>query len=200
MTSPRATVALRIRRESGMSLFPAMMFLLVLAVLGVGALSSTLMQEKMVSSTKDMNIAFQAAEAGLRDAESDVAKNITGGTVFSAACANGLCTPPSQWTPPSSADISTSINWSNSALTRTYGFYTGAPALPDVAAQPVYVIEQVSKSPASGVGTSVGTGCGAACASSAGAGTNYYRLTVLATGIYPGTRVILQSTYLLSSQ
>ena len=42
---------------------------LVLSVLGISALNSTLMQEKMVSNTKDLNIAFQAAEAGLRDAE-----------------------------------------------------------------------------------------------------------------------------------
>ena len=52
-----------------MSLFPALMFLLVLAVLGVSALNSTVMQEKMVSNTKDVNLAFQAAEAALRDAE-----------------------------------------------------------------------------------------------------------------------------------
>jgi len=182
-----------------MSLFPALMFLLVLAVIGVGALSSTLMQEKMVSSIKDTNIAFQAAEAGLRDAEMDVTKNISGATVFTAACANGLCTPPSQWTPPTSADISTAINWQNSALTRPYGLYTGAPALPDVAAQPRYVVERVSNIPSSGVGQSLGTGCGAPCAQNAGGGTYYYRLTVLATGVRPETRVILQSTYLVSN-
>jgi Tfp pilus assembly protein PilX len=32
------------RRQSGISLFPALMFLLVLAVLGISALNSTLMQ------------------------------------------------------------------------------------------------------------------------------------------------------------
>ena len=65
-----------------MSLFPALMFLLVLSVIGVSALNSTLMQEKMVSNTKDLNIAFQAAEAGLRDAEADVGKNIDAATAF----------------------------------------------------------------------------------------------------------------------
>ncbi len=199
MIMPRATVKSPIRRQSGMSLFPALMFLLVLAVIGIGALSSTLMQEKMVSSTKDTNIAFQAAEAGLRDAESDVTKNITGATVFTGACANGLCTPPADWTPPNSADISTAIDWTNAALTRAYGLNTGAPALPDVAAQPLYVIERVSNIPSSGAGQSLGTGCGAPCAQNAGSGTNYYRLTVLATGIRPETRVILQSTYIVSN-
>jgi len=93
-------------RQSGMSLFPALMFLLVLSVIGVAALNSTLMQEKMVSNTKDLNIAFQSAEAGLRDAEADVARNIDTGAVFTSTCVNGLCTPPSTWPSATSADIS----------------------------------------------------------------------------------------------
>jgi type IV pilus assembly protein PilX len=176
-------------REKGISLFPAMMFLLVLAVLGIGTLGSTMMQEKMVGSTKDANLAFQMAEAGLRDAETDILNNITSATVFSAACANGLCTPPSTWSPPTSTDISKSINWSNPGLIRTYGAYTGAPALPLVAAQPVYVIEQLSKL-AAGAGSS--TGLGIAPPPSAG---TVYRITVLATGARPETQVMLQSTY-----
>jgi Tfp pilus assembly protein PilX len=71
--------------------------------------------------------------------------------------------------------------------------------LPDVAAQPLYVVERVSNIPSSGAGQSLGTGCGAPCAQNAASGTNYYRLTVLATGIRPETRVILQSTYIVSN-
>ena len=41
------------RTQSGMSLFPALMFLLVLAVLGMSVLNSTLLQEKMAGNTKD---------------------------------------------------------------------------------------------------------------------------------------------------
>ena len=50
----RAQIARSSARQSGMSLFPALMFLLVLSVLGVSALNSTLMQEKMVANTKDV--------------------------------------------------------------------------------------------------------------------------------------------------
>jgi len=77
-------------RQAGMSLFPAMMFLLVLTVLGVSTMNSTLLQEKMTSNTKDSNVAFQAAEAGLRDAEADVTKNITSATTFTSTCTTGL--------------------------------------------------------------------------------------------------------------
>ena len=182
------------RRQAGMSLFPALMFLLVLAVLGVSALNSTLMQEKMVSNTKDANLAFQAAEAGLRDAEADVVINITGGTVFSSSCTRGLCTPPSTWTSPSSLDISKVIDWSNSALTRSYGAYTSSSALPDVAAQPQYVIERLSTLPV-GPGGSAGIGLPGLPLNGGAA----YRLTVLATGVRAETRVILQSTFLVST-
>ena len=193
-TSPRA-------RQSGMSLFPALMFLLVLSVLGVSALNSTLMQEKMVANTKDTNLAFQAAEAALRDGEADVLKNngIWTATTFTPACTNGLCKPPSMWPTPSSLDISKAIDWSNTGLTRSYGAYTAAPSLPDVAAQPQYVIEQVPPPPGlpPKPGSSIGIGCGTACPN---AGSGYsYRVTVLATGARAETRVVLQSTYLVTN-
>jgi type IV pilus assembly protein PilX len=178
--------------QRGMSLFPAMMFLLVLAVLGVSTMNSTLMQEKMTSNTKDTNIAFQAAEAGLRDAEADVTKNITSATTFTSTCTTGLCTPPSTWPTPLSTDISKAIDWTLSGKTRSYGSYTSAPQIPGVAQQPTYVIERLSKLPV-GPGGSVGLGVTAPHS-----GGSAYRLTVLATGLRAETRVILQSTFLVS--
>jgi type IV pilus assembly protein PilX len=181
-----------------MSLFPALMFLLVLSVIGVSAMNSTLMQEKMVSNTKDLNLAFQAAEAGLRDAEFDVGKNIDATTVFTSTCVNGLCTPPSTWSTPLSTDISKLIDWTDTSKTRRYGTYTAAPTLPTVAAQPQYVVERLSAPPGlpPSPGGSVGLGCGLGCVHSGG---NAYRLTVLGTGARAETRVVLQSTYIVTT-
>ena len=177
--------------QRGMSLFPAMVFLLVLTMLGIAALGSSAMQERMAGNAKDMNIAFQAAEAGLRDAESDIDANITMATVFTSACTNGLCTPPSEWGTPSSTDISKLIDWTNSGLTRTYGTNTGAGVFPVVAAQPVYVIELVSQLPPP-TGGSVGIGIAPTTS-----GGRVYRVTVLATGARAETRAILQSAYIV---
>ena len=177
--------------QRGMSLFPAMVFLLVLAMLGIAALGSSAMQERMAGNAKDMNIAFQAAEAALRDAEVDIDTNLTGATVFTSACNNGLCTPPSEWATPSSTDISKLIDWSNAGLTRTYGVNTGTAAFPVVAAQPVYVIELVSKLPPI-PGSSVGLGI-----TPETVGGRVYRVTVLATGARAETRAILQSAYIV---
>ena len=176
-------------RQAGISLFPAMMFLLVLTVLSIGALNSAMMEEKMVGNTKDTNVAFQMAEAALRDAEVDIAANITQTSVFTAGCGNGLCTPPSTWATPSSTDISKLVDWSNSGITRRYGAFTGAAPLSLVAQQPVYVIERLSQLPR-GPGRSAGLGV----APPPSAGT-VYRITVFATGARPETRVMLQSTY-----
>ncbi|HTS24156.1 MAG TPA: PilX N-terminal domain-containing pilus assembly protein [Casimicrobiaceae bacterium] len=178
--------------QGGMSLFPSMMFLLVLAMLGVAALNSTLLQEKMAGNTRDTNVAFQAAEAALRDAESDVALNITPGTVFSASCSTGLCTPPSTWASPTSQDISKLVDWTDTGSRRVYGSQTGVAALPDVAAQPLYVIEKLSGLPV-GPGGSAGIGINAPPSGGAA-----YRLTVLATGVRAETHVILQSTFLVT--
>ncbi len=146
------------------------------------------MQEMMIGNTKDSKLAFQAAETALRDAELDVAENITPATSFTQACTNGLCLPPSSWSTPKSASISTLIDWTNGAITRTLGAYTGAPALPDVATPPVYVIEKLSglSVPA---GESVGLGVKPA------AGGVAYRITAYATGARPETHVILESIY-----
>jgi len=176
-----------------MSLFPAMMFLLVLAMLGVAAMNSTLLQEKMAGNSRDTNIAFQAAEAALRDAEADVSTNITPGTIFSASCTTGLCTPPSTWPSPTSQDISKVVDWSDASVRRVYGSATGVAALPDVAAQPLYVIEKLSGLPV-GPGGSAGIGINAP-----GSGGAAYRLTVLSTGVRAETHVILQSTFLVSN-
>ena len=82
-------------------------------------------------------------------------------------------------------------------MTRGYGSQTGANALPDVAAQPRYVIERLQTLSDSGVGKSVGIGLGSSgLGSTVGA---WYRLTALGTGVRADTRVILQSTFVVKN-
>jgi type IV pilus assembly protein PilX len=178
-------------RQRGMTLVPAMLFLLTVAMLGLAALNSTVMEERMVGNAKDQNLAFQAAEAGLRDAEVDVMQNIAPGAPFSASCADGLCTPPSTWATPTSKDISRLIDWSDPAVTRRYGSRTPAGTIPLVAAQPVYVIEKLSTI-AAGAGRSVALGT-----APPGSDGTAYRITVMATGARPETHVFLQSIYVV---
>lgn len=176
------------RAQKGLALPVALVFLLVMTILGLALVNGSVMQEMMLGNSKDSKLAFQAAETALRDAEQDIAQNIIATTSFVQACTSGLCTPPSSWSTPKSASISTLIDWTNSGNTRSYGAYTGASALPDVASQPLYVIEKLS-------GVSVPAGESVGIGVKPPAGGTAYRITVYATGARPETHVALESIY-----
>lgn len=55
--------------EQGSTLVLALVILLVLTLIGVAGMRSTSVQEKMASNLRDKDLAFQAAEAALREAE-----------------------------------------------------------------------------------------------------------------------------------
>ena len=66
MTS-RATSTLP--RQQGVVLVVSLLILLVMTVLGVAAIQSTTLQERMAGNLHDRDLAFQAAEAALRRGE-----------------------------------------------------------------------------------------------------------------------------------
>lgn len=62
-------VVTRLNNEKGAVLITGLILLLVLTLLGVAALQGTTLQERMAGNLEQQDLAFQAAEAGLRDAE-----------------------------------------------------------------------------------------------------------------------------------
>jgi type IV pilus assembly protein PilX len=56
-------------KQSGAALFVALIFLLVLTVIGVSSMSDTVMQGKMSAAVQDSQIALQGAETAVRAAE-----------------------------------------------------------------------------------------------------------------------------------
>src|SRR5262245_24539639 len=67
----RTTMPLRSHRsrQKGAILVVSLLLLLVMTLLGLTAMQVTRMEERMAGNTRDLNLAFQGAEAGLRDAE-----------------------------------------------------------------------------------------------------------------------------------
>lgn len=61
------------QRQRGASLMVSLVFLVIIAMLGVTAANVTTLQERMAGHTRDRDLALQAAEAALRDAESRLA-------------------------------------------------------------------------------------------------------------------------------
>ena len=56
-------------RERGSALAIALIFLLLMTLLGISAMRGSNMQERMAGNQRDRNMAFQSAEAGLRAGE-----------------------------------------------------------------------------------------------------------------------------------
>ncbi len=122
-----------INRQRGTALIVSLLILIVLTILGVAAMSTTTMEEKMAGNSRRIDLAFQSAESALRDAQIDLTKNNL--TAFDSTCTNGLCLPSTTGTP-----VWDTVNWSTNA--RIYGAYTGAAAIPGGPA-PVYIIEKM---------------------------------------------------------
>ncbi|HYC48333.1 MAG TPA: PilX N-terminal domain-containing pilus assembly protein [Thermoanaerobaculia bacterium] len=72
MTNPATTILHAGRRQRGAVLIVTLLFLVVLTMLGVTAMTSTTMEERMAGNTRDASLALQAAEAALRDARRDI--------------------------------------------------------------------------------------------------------------------------------
>lgn len=157
--------------QQGATLAIVLIFLVLVTLVGVTAMTTTTLEERMAGNLKDRNLAFQAAEAALRDAKLDISGSVvsgaattlarspalSGSTGFGDAASTfpscsaassgvtaGLCLP-SSLTYPASALNSTWVQGQDftAAPSIRYGTYTGAAALDNVATQPRYLIEAV---------------------------------------------------------
>jgi type IV pilus assembly protein PilX len=153
--------------QAGISLVIVMIFLVILSGLAISAMQGSTFSARVAGNESDRTLAFQAAEAALKDAENDLNSFLSTGTAcpsgsstcravpiyrgddFDASCSNGRCASD-PLLPPPSPFWETASNWSNaspasnSAISNgsvVYGFYTGATALPVVSQQPRYLIE-----------------------------------------------------------
>lgn len=62
----------RTRKDQGFTLIIGLVFLLLIAILGLASMQSALLDERAANSENERTIAFQAAEMAIRDAERDL--------------------------------------------------------------------------------------------------------------------------------
>jgi type IV pilus assembly protein PilX len=122
------------RRQGGAILVTSLLLLLVLTVLGVAMMKMTNMQERMAGNTRDLNLALQASEAGLRDAETRIFALPAGWYNFQAAPACGYC--QKNWLPVDLENPS-SFDWAADAQE----FGTGAQEFTNLDEDPRFVVE-----------------------------------------------------------
>lgn len=172
------------RAQRGATLLVALMMLVVLAIMGVAAVSSAMLEERMSSGAIDRKIAFEAAEAALRDGETYAYSTLSPGSAYSAGCNAGLCLPSVTVQP-----VWESVDWQGGAVL-VYGSQSAAAPLSGVLQQPRFIVEYLSDvQQTSGTGLSFGTGVSTGTAGSA------YRITAMGWGKQPGTQVMLQSIF-----
>jgi type IV pilus assembly protein PilX len=177
--------------QSGAILIVGLIFLIVFTLLGITALQTTALEERMAGNMRDWTVAFQAAEAALRDAEADVLKSdrVQGATGFSDGCNSaapyvGLCLPSSGTPVWQSVDFSAATPQYVS-----YGAVTGAAALTGLAVQPKYIIEALPNQRGKSLVVSNNP--------IAPAGKYIYRITARGYGADAASQVTVQSVYKL---
>lgn len=158
------------RNERGAALIVALIFLLVLTLLGVGAMRTTNMQERMAGNLRDSNLAFQAAESALREGEQFLQQ----ATLPVFAGTSGLLQRDDD---AGQASFWKTFNWAGNSIDGT--------AISGVAAAPQFVIEELPPVPAPGGSLRFG----------ALPETAFYRVTARAVGGTTDAVSVLQITY-----
>jgi type IV pilus assembly protein PilX len=131
-THPRYGIAPK-RRQDGATLVVVLILLLIMTLLGLASLRSTILEERMTSNLLDRSLAFQVAEAGLREAEASLFPNPS--NFPAAGCnANGLCARP---------DPTATERWLDSGFT---AWRTASVSDPSTDA-PQYIVEEMGTGP-----------------------------------------------------
>lgn len=168
------------KKQDGVVLVVSLIMLLLMTLLGVAAMNTSLLEEKMAGNSRDLELAFQAAETGLRDGELWVANQV----VEPDAKSDGTSRI---WTINSiDPNIANPVNWWQER-NETWWFNNAVAygvAIPKVKTVPHTIIEYkqfISDDLLLGNGNS-------------SEGVTYYRVTSRGTGGSDQARVLLQTT------
>lgn len=158
-------------RQDGFALFACLVILLVLTVLATSGMQSSILQERMSGHLRDRDLAFQAAEAALREGETLLEQ----ATLPAFDGNDGLYQPAD----PGETPVWQAIDWSSGARV-----YSGT--LHGLAEAPRYIIEELP--------TTLSTS-GSIAADEASLDAGMYRITARSTGGSGETLVVLQTTF-----
>jgi type IV pilus assembly protein PilX len=209
-------------QERGAVLFVALIFLILLTLLAIGASSGSLLQQRMVAATRSAQLATLSGDTALRGAEWKLwsSASMVGAVFECSADAINATTGCVKYDPQSplygAAGAVTEFRTGNNAWLSLVGpvTYTGAngagftgtsgsvsSASPSVAQNPQYIVEDMGlvKPPGAGPQHESGvSGPNIGGAANGGAGQisiRIYRITARATGGNQNTVRVVQSTF-----
>ncbi len=160
-----------LNRQTGVVLVVSLIMLLLLTLIGITGANVTSLEEKMAGNAQDQNIAFQATESTLIEAEKFILTNSL--SIYDGN--NGLLGQTD--TEP---DYFSMATWTvaNSASTVDFG-ENFKNNLNNSISDPRFIIKKINLIPASGL---VGT-------------QTTFKITARAQGLSPGTQIILQEIF-----
>lgn len=202
-------------RERGVILLVALIFLVLLTLLAIGASSGSLLQQRMVAATRSAQLAVLSGNTALRGAEWTIwSSAMVVGTPFTCGTSaidatTGCVKYDPESTPYSSNGAVTLFRTGDNAWLSTGLAYTGpgnagyttlaAPtdgASPSVAENPRYIVEDMGRVKPPGAGPQHESGVTGP--NNGGAGQislEMYRITARATGGSKNTVRVVQSTF-----
>lgn len=170
-------------RETGMVLIIALILLLVLTILGLAAVQSTALEEKMTGNTRNHQMAFQATEAALRAGEDGLKQAIYTNFNNSSGLYEYDANNGNIWESSSNGCLANCVSWSSASSVIAF-----PNPIPGISQPPVFVIEQMPPQP--------NPGQNLAQQSYGDTPTiQLFRITALGTGGDSKTQVMLQSTF-----
>lgn len=120
--------------QRGVSMIVSLVLLVIVTLLALGSLRGVVLQARMSGTTTDRSLAFQAAEAALRDAERSAAL-VSSSSFPAGGCTNGYCATPVATDAPRWLD-DTFTNWR-----------TSTASVPADAATPGVIVEDMGDAP-----------------------------------------------------
>lgn len=132
----------QLQKQSGAILLTSLIFLLILSMIVLAALRTGTLEERMAANARNRQVALQAAEAVLRNAEVTLFSGAAFTSNFdsypdsSGKLANGFYMAPASNTPLKWK----SIDWSDTTKTLTNGATLGG-----VDTQPRYIVEIITR-------------------------------------------------------
>lgn len=131
------------QKESGVVLITALIFLMVLTMIVISALRSGTLEERMAANSRNRQVALQASEAVLHDAEDQLFSNPGYKSKFDSGIgtnlANGFYRAPVAGSTPRWQ----TIDWSSSTQTLSFSSTSGL-SLYGVDSAPKFIVEIIS--------------------------------------------------------
>lgn len=180
----------RRKHQSGMALVIALVFLVLLTVIGIAALGNNTMQQRMTYGALERNQAFQAADSAVTSGESWLVAQ-TAQPVGTCTSASTTCTSPAIWaragvtTPPVTLSVLKTTSFWTSNGQALYGQQAGY-TFPYTATQPQYIIEDAGHD----LSGSAKTG-----QNPPGYQTYYFQITGRGFGNLSTSQALVQSVY-----